>query len=55
MEHLIVIIDNNKKVEPRLYSCKVEAKTKQEAINSAKRTYEKNTNNFDYTDYYFSR
>lgn len=53
MEHIIVIIDKNKKVEPKKYSCALQLKTKEEAVNSAKKAYEKIHKNFSYDAYYF--
>lgn len=53
MEHIIVIIDKNGQVEPKLYSCKIDGKTKEEAIKTAKTTYENNYKNFNYNSYYF--
>ncbi len=53
MEHLVVIIDKNKVLEPKLYSCTYSLKTKEEAVKSAKQTYEKNHKNFSYDAYYF--
>lgn len=53
MEHLVVIIDQNKTVEPKLYSCNKNDKTKEEAVKSAKKIYEQKYNNKDYEAYYF--
>lgn len=54
MEHLVIIIDKNKNIEPKKYSCKVTEKTKIEAINSAKKAYENKYNNFEYDSYHFT-
>ena len=54
MEHLIIIIDNNKLIEPKKYSCNINSKTKEEAINSSKKTYENKYKNFEYDSYYFT-
>ena len=54
MEHLIIIIDKNGKVEPKKYSCKLNEKTKDEAIKSAKKFYEEKYQNFEYNSYYFT-
>jgi len=54
MEHLIIILDNEKKVDPKKYSCPIENMSKQEAINAAKKSYEKSYNNFNYESYYFT-
>ena len=53
MEHLIVIIDKAGQIEPKLFSCAKEVKTKEEAIKTAKKTYENNYKNFNYNSYYF--
>ena len=52
-EHLIIIIDNNKNVLPKKYSCLISDKTKEEAIKSSKEMYEKKYKNFSYESYYF--
>jgi hypothetical protein len=52
-QHLVIIIDNKKIVDPKKYSCPIGDKTKEEAIKSSKLTYEKNHKNFDYESYYF--
>ena len=54
MEHLIIIIDKNKLIEPKKYSCSINLKTKEEAINSSKKTYENKYENFEYDSYYFT-
>ena len=53
MEHLIIIIDKNGKVEPKKYSCNLNKRTKDEAIKSAKMLYEQTYKNFEYNSYYF--
>lgn len=53
MEHLIIIIDKNKNVEPKKYSCAIQLKTKEEAVKTAKLAYEKIHKNFSYDAYYF--
>ncbi len=53
MEHIVVIIDKYKKVEPKKYSCAFKLKTKEEAVKSAKLAYEKIHKNFSYDAYYF--
>lgn len=55
IQHLIVIIDNNKIVEPKYYQCPFADKTQKEAISAAKKTYENNHKNFDYESYYFKQ
>lgn len=52
-EHLIVIIDNKDIVEPKIYACPVDSKTREEALISAKALYEKNNGNKDYKSYHF--
>lgn len=52
-KHLVVIIDNNKKIEPKLYTCTTAEKTKEEAVQAAKTTYENKYKNLDYSSYYF--
>lgn len=54
MEHLIIIIDKNGKIEPKKYSCKITEKQKDEAIKSAKKVYESKYQNFEYNSYYFT-
>ena len=54
MDHLVIIIDKNKTVEPKKYSCKTTEKTKEEAIKSAKKIYENKYDNFEYDSYYFT-
>lgn len=54
MEHLVVIIDNKGVVPPKLYSCKLTEKTKDDAVKSAKKAYETKTKNFDYEAYHFT-
>lgn len=53
MEHLVVIVDIKGEIEPKLYSCPKEDKTKEEAIKTAKKTYENKHQNFNYNSYYF--
>ncbi len=53
MEHLVMIIDKNKKIAPKLYTCKTTEKTKEEAVNSAKKAYETKHENFNYDSYHF--
>jgi hypothetical protein len=52
-KHIVVIIDNKKVIEPKLYSCELKTKTKKEAVDSAKKTYENKYKNFDYESYHF--
>lgn len=52
-EHLVIIIDNAEKIEPKKYSCPFGDKSKQEAISASKGMYEQKYNNFDYRAYYF--
>lgn len=53
MKHLVVIIDKNKRIEPKLYTCKETEKTKEEAVKAAKKTYENKYQNFEYDSYHF--
>ena len=53
MDHLVIIIDKNGVIVPKKYSCKTTEKTKEEAINSAKKDYEKKHKNFEYNSYHF--
>lgn len=53
MEHLVIIIDKNKVISPKKYSCKTTEKTKEEAVKSAKKAYEKSYNNTNYDSYHF--
>lgn len=53
-DHLVIIIDNKRVVEPKKYSCKITEKTKEEAVSSAKKAYENKYQNFDYESYYFT-
>lgn len=53
MEHLVVIVDKEGKIEPKLYSCSKESKTKEESIKTAKKSYENKYQNFNYNSYYF--
>ncbi len=52
-EHLVIIIDNDKRIEPKKYSCYTTEKTKEEAVASAKKAYQNKYNNFNYESYYF--
>jgi hypothetical protein len=52
-EHLIIIIDNNNKVEPMKYSVEDSLFTKKDAIEHAKKLYESKYKNFNYKSYYF--
>ena len=52
-KHLVVIIDNNKQIEPKLYTCTIAEKTKEQAVQAAKKTYEDKYKNFDYSSYHF--
>lgn len=52
-QHLIIVIDNDKKIEPKKYCCGIDEKTKEDAISSAKKAYENNYKNFNYESYYF--
>lgn len=54
MEHLVIIIDKNGKIEPKKYSCNLNQKTKDEAIKSAKKAYELAYKNFEYNSYHFT-
>lgn len=54
MDHLIIIIDKNNKIESKKYSCNLNEKTKDEAIKSAKKAYENKYQNFEYDSYYFT-
>lgn len=53
MEHLVIIIDNNKNIVPKKYSCPFSTKTKEEAIKAAKSQYETKYKNKEYEAYYF--
>ncbi len=52
-QHLIIIIDDENKIEPKKYCCNFEDKTKEDAISISKKQYEKQYNNFTYKSYYF--
>ena len=54
-QHLVVIIDTRTHgiIEPKKYACSFESMTKEEAINSAKKSYENKYQNFNYNSYYF--
>lgn len=52
-EHLVVIIDKDKNIEPKLFSCKETDKTKDEAVQAAKSNYELKYKNFNYESYHF--
>ena len=54
MEHLIIIIDKNNVIEPKKYNCKLTEKTKKDAIDAAKKSYENKYKNFEYDSYYFT-
>ena len=54
MEHLVIIIDKNNKIEPKKYSCLITEKTKDESIKNAKKAYENKYQNFEYNSYYFT-
>lgn len=52
-EHLVIIIDNNKEVIPKKYTCSMLTHTKEAAITESKKLYEKNHKNYNYESYYF--
>lgn len=51
-QHLIIIISNDKKLIKK-YTWKLETKTKEEAIKTAKKTFETLNNNYNYEAFYF--
>ena len=52
-QHLVVIIDNDGIIKPKKYDCLFEKLTKEEAINSAKKAYEKKYQTINYKLHYF--
>lgn len=52
-EHLVIIRDLNGKVEPKLYSCGITEKTKEQAVQAAKKAYELKFKIFDYEATHF--
>lgn len=52
-QHLLIIIDNNNEVDPKKYTQDILKSTKEAFIQSSKKLYEKNHNNFAYESYYF--
>lgn len=54
MEHLVIIIDKDKNIEPKKYSCKTTDKTEEEAVNAAKKSYEQKYKNKNYESYHFT-
>lgn len=54
MDHLVIIIDMDKNIEPKKYSCKTSEKTKEEAVDAAKKAYETKHKNKNYDSYHFT-
>jgi len=52
-QHLLIVIDNNKKVEPKKYSIEYSKTNKEDFIKNSKKIYENNNQNYDYESYYF--
>ena len=57
-EHLVIIFDkrpeiSTEKLTPKKYACLINEKTKQQAIDSAKKIYESKYRNFNYESFYF--
>lgn len=50
---LVIIIDNNKLVEPKKYTTDAKEQSKEQAIAGSKALYEKNTGNKMYESYTF--
>jgi len=51
-EHLVIIIGKDK-VEPKLYTCYVFEKSKEEAVQAAKNQYETKYKTKNYESYHF--